>query len=163
MSLEPTEITGRRAVAQKARHGVRQQLRLLAASALWGRPTWVSPPKPQNGRSSPNQREHPPARWVQRTAGLPKQDCGDGLLQVHTRVYTAHMLHSRCTHTLPSGSGDASAEVCEGWVAGKVGLRLGISQTDTSWEVKGQTQSPVFTLPSPTPRQLLPPDNTVIS
>lgn len=58
----------------------------------------------------------------------------------HTCVHTAHV-YTACAHTLPSGSGDASAEVCaglgRGWVAGKVGLRLGISQTDTSWEVKG--------------------------
>lgn len=92
--------------------------------------------------------------------GLPKQDCGDGLLRYHSMCTQRTHVYTAGVHTLPSGSGDASAEVCvRGWVAGKVGLRLGISQTDTSWEVKRTDSVTGVYLAKSNSRQLLPPDN----
>lgn len=70
-------------------------------------------------------------------SGLPEARLWRWAPQVHTRVYTAHMctqqVYTHCLQALEM----PQLRCVRGWVAGKVGLRLGISQTDTSWEVKG--------------------------
>lgn len=134
MSLEPPEITG---IGRWLRAGMgsASSTAVVAASALVAEGHCrVSTSKTPKWKELTNQ-ENTLLPDGCRELGSPRSKIvGMGSSGTHLCVHSACAagVHTHCLQAL-----EMLVKCVRGWVAGKVGLRLGISQTDTSWEVKG--------------------------